>query len=659
MVLAIVIIFLQQRSVMAVEAQVEERAPPSSTKKRSWEALKPPLAEWILDAVASMGFKHTTPVQAATIPLFMGHKDVVVEAVTGSGKTLAYLIPIIEQLLRVEEKIKKHHVGAIILSPTRELATQIHGVLLSLLAFHAPSAALIDTIQEESRDNVETISQSNSNAIVPQLLVGGDTTTSNDLSSFLEKSPNVLVSTPGRLLSLLSSPHVHCPSSSFEVLVLDEADRLLDLGFKDELQKILGRLPKQRRTGLFSASVSEAVDQVVRVGLRNPVKIAVKVKSHATGEVAESRTPASLEMHYIVCAASHRLPTIAKLLSGLKSTPGKTMIYLSSCAAVDYMQHVLPCLLSPVFCIVPLHGKHPPSVRTKNFGIFSSANRPSILLTTDVAARGLDIPQVDLVLQNDPPTDPKVFLHRCGRAGRAGRRGMSILFLLPGREEDYVRFLAVRKTPVSLVEQPDTNITPTQAEDAASKIRQVVTQDRALHDKAQRGFVSWVRAYSKHQTSSIFRVEDIDWADQGKAWGLLKLPKMPELKGWEGDKSLGVLMDWASFPYRDKKREDARRMNEKARRIEKAEMEEADISGRGSDPRKAGRNTKRPWSEKLGAKDEREVRRDKKQKKRDHERWDNMTPEERKKQAELENMIAQVKKQNEEERCEDFHGFDD
>lgn len=125
--------------------------------------------------------------------------------------------------------------------------------------------------------------------VVAQLLVGGDTTPAQDLSCFLKRSPNLLISTPGRLLELLSSPHVHCPQSSFEVLVMDEADRLLDLGFKEDLQKILGRLPKQRRTGLFSATMTEAVDQLIRVGLRNPVKVAVKVKSITGGE--DRRTP--------------------------------------------------------------------------------------------------------------------------------------------------------------------------------------------------------------------------------------------------------------------------------------------------------------------------------------------------------------------------------
>lgn len=217
-----------------------------------------------------------------------------VEAVTGSGKTLAYVLPVVEKVLRLQERTKKYHVASIIVSPTRELASQIHGVVQNLLAFHSPSAVAMKHGDEYS-DSSETeqlipVYPSSTPVVLPQLLVGGDISVAQDLSYFLKYSPNLLIATPGRLLELLSSPHVHCPQSSFEVLVLDEADRLLDLGFKDELQKILGRLPKQRRTGLFSASVSEAVDQIVRVGLRNPVKIQVKVKG-ANGEV-DRRTPA-------------------------------------------------------------------------------------------------------------------------------------------------------------------------------------------------------------------------------------------------------------------------------------------------------------------------------------------------------------------------------
>ena len=172
----------------------------------------------------------------------------------------------------------------------RELATQIYGILQSLLAFHEPSAAAMKRFEDEESAGTEELSALSSGPkIVAQLLVGGDTTTSQDLSHFLQYDPSLMVATPGRLLELLSSPHVKCPQSSFEILVLDEADRLLDLGFRDDLQKILGKLPKQRRTGLFSASVSEAVGEIVRVGLRNPVKIAVKVRGVDGGQ--ERRTP--------------------------------------------------------------------------------------------------------------------------------------------------------------------------------------------------------------------------------------------------------------------------------------------------------------------------------------------------------------------------------
>jgi ATP-dependent RNA helicase DDX55/SPB4 len=161
------------------------------------------------------------------------------------------------------------------------------------LAFHGPSAAALKPPDENSQaaeGQLAALHSPSALSIVPQLLLGGATTPAQDLAHFLKQSPNLLISTPGRLLELLSSPHVHCPQSSFEVLVLDEADRLLDLGFKEDLQKILARLPKQRRTGLFSASVSEAVGEIVRVGLRNPVKIAVKVKGIGGGE--DRRTPA-------------------------------------------------------------------------------------------------------------------------------------------------------------------------------------------------------------------------------------------------------------------------------------------------------------------------------------------------------------------------------
>jgi ATP-dependent RNA helicase DDX55/SPB4 len=542
----------------------------------------------------------------------------------------------------LDEPIKKHHVGAIIISPTRELATQIYTVLTSLLAFHEPSAMALNSTEESGKKR-----STSALTLLPQLLLGGTTTPAQDVSSFLHNSPNLLVSTPGRLLELLSSPHVHCPQSSFEVLVLDEADRLLDLGFKDDLQKILQRLPKQRRTGLFSASVSEAVGEIVRVGLRNPVKIAVKVKS-TTGE--DKRTPASLQMSYLLTPPSQKFPALISLLSQLEPTPQKSIVYLSTCAAVDYFQHILAPLLPKQFSLIPLHGKHPPNVRQKNFSKYITAVTPTVLLTTDVAARGLDIPQVDLVVQIDPPSDPKVFLHRCGRAGRAGRRGLSVIFLQPGREEDYIPFLEVRKTPIIPLKKPVVTVTDEDAKGVTSEMRKQVLADRALYDKGQRAFVSWVKAYSKHQASSIFRVADLDWADLGSAWGLVRLPKMPELKKWDGDRTLGIELDMSEYSYADKVREKARRVA----------MEEAKTAGPyvPSEEVLRKRKEREAWSHKHEQQDLKEERRERKRRRREADRLAKMTDEERAKERDLQELIEKVKRKNLDEE-EVFEGFKD
>lgn len=575
------------------------------------------------------------------------------QAVTGSGKTLAFLLPLVQKLMRLEEPTKRGHVFAIVVSPTRELAVQIHSVLSSLVAFHGPSAEMTPYLKEDDSKRPDSTVP----VIVPQLLVGGTTTTQQDLSFFVRHAPNVLVSTPGRLVELLAAPQVRCPHNTFEMLILDEADRILDMGFRQDLQKILSHLPKQRRTGLFSASVSEAVSQIITVGLRNPVKIAVRVKSLKDGNVIEDRKiPASLQMSYLVTPASQKLPALAQLLDKLQPRPQRSIVFLSTCAAVDYFQHILPKLLPSGYTLVPLHGKLPAKAREKSFARFVNSVSPSILLCTDLAARGLDIPQVDLVCQIDPPSDPKVFIHRAGRAGRAGRKGLAVVFLHPGREEDYIAFLEIRKTPIEPLAKPHVSATSDDAEAATAAIRAVLRSDRAYHDKAQRAFVSWVRSYAAHQTSSIFRVADLDWADLGRAWGLLRLPTMPELRGWDGDRTLGLgETDWDAFAYKDKAREKAR--------LEALEAERNGTAGGGAGDAEERKNRKRrnteAWSQKHERAELRSQRREKRQKRREKVREANMTEEEKIKAKELEELIEEVKRRNQGKKEEEFSGFDD
>jgi ATP-dependent RNA helicase DDX55/SPB4 len=320
-------------------------------------------------------------------------------------------------------------------------------------------------------------------------------------------------------------------------------------------------------------------------------------------------------------------------------TPHKIIIYFSTCASVDYYghEHILPLFLPDKFVAIPLHGKHPPNVRQKNFTRFANSTTPSILLTTDVAARGLDIPSVDVVIQ-DPPTDPKAFLHRCGRAGRAGRRGLSILFLSPGREEDYIPFLEVRKTPVELFQSPPISVSTADAVAATEGIQKAVLDDRSLHDKGQKAFVSWVRSYSKHQASSIFRIADLDWEELGRAWGLLRLPKMPELRKFTGDRGLGVIVDWDNYAYKDKQRERHRKETLNGRTDADGHLDAPSTS-----PLKRPASHSIAWSKTLEKKRKREQKREEKRARMERERWGKMTEEEREKIRETDRMVAKIR----------------
>ncbi|KAL8276635.1 hypothetical protein RQP46_010984 [Phenoliferia psychrophenolica] len=531
-----------------------------------WSNLKPELTPWIAAVVRDLGFEQMTPVQASTIPLFMQHKDVVVEAVTGSGKTLAFVIPVLEKIIRREKVLGKREIGAIIVSPTRELATQIHSVFSQFIA------------SQSSTSSAPVLP-------APLLLIGGNSLQA-DIAAFYEGGADILVGTPGRLEEFLLGSSSVGPKNrrsetavgvgstkELECLVMDEADRLLDLGFTPTLTRLLSHLPKQRRTGLFSATMTDALGQLVRVGLRNPVRVVVKVEakrqvSDKGKEVAggDRRTPASLQNGYVLVAPDAKFSTMVQILHQEveEDSARKFIIYFATCATVDYFYKLLsvhPALST--FSVHSLHGQMSPTRRSSTFAAFVAlpATTPGILLCTDVAARGLDLPDVDVVLQVDPPQDPKVFSHRCGRTARAGREGKAIVLLNKGKEEEYIEFLKVRKVPLRRFEVrllPDVD-----ANSLSADFRKTVLTDRDLHEKGTKAFVSFARAYSKHEASYIFRIKDLDLVALAKSFGLLKLPKMPEVKGKEAQWE-EVEVDWEEYAYSDKVREKQRRQEAEA-----------------------------------------------------------------------------------------------
>lgn len=570
------------------------------------------------------------------------------------------------RLLQVEEPNKKGHVRSLVLAPTKELATQIYEVLKGLLGFHAASAAMLDAAataddglsDSEGEEVVAKPVIPPGPYLIPQLLIGGRQKLGEDLATFSTLNPNILIGTPRRVLEVLQSPKVVLRRHWFDLLILDEADRLLDPNFQPDLQKILELVPKERRTGLFSASVSEAVDELVRVGMRYPFKISAKVRSK-TGAL-DKRTPESLKLCHVVTKPSRKLPVLRRILDDTKAM--KTIIYVSTRAGVDYWSHVLPTVLG--VSVFPLHGDHKTAIRSKNLQRFRDATSSAALLTTDVLARGIDIPDIDMVVQLDAPSQPKDFIHRCGRSGRAGKRGMAITFINEGGEEDYIKYLDLQGT--KLEAYPDVaSISDEDVVRTTAQIRVVMMQKREMHDRSQKAFVSWVQAYTKQLPADIFNIRKLDWAELGRAWGLLQWPKMPELKkhfpAAASDRTAGLdlpaELQLDALAYADSVREAQRQtILQSIGRGERPPLP-ARFAGAAAELR---RRTQKAWSGQKEAKHVREERRERKDVRRQAERSGKMSESERADQMVLDDLVEQVRQQHAntvDEGEEEFEGF--
>ncbi|CAM9212399.1 unnamed protein product, partial [Ascophyllum nodosum] len=522
----------KQHETKPVATATAKRSTAGRTPSTSFKHCRPSLSQEVIEVVTKMGFESMTPVQAATIPLFLSNKDVCVEAVTGSGKTLAFVVPVIEMILRRETDLKRNQIGAIILTPTRELANQIFGVVSKF-------AELLD----ESK---------------PLLLVGG-TSVEDCLEAFRKGGASILVGTPGRVDDMLRNQSVF-DVRELEALVLDEADTLLDMGFAGTLNSIFALLPKQRRTGLFSATQTRETKALARAGLRNPATVSVAVRSkQAVGDEGTNHktqaTPSSLENFYITCAADEKL---AQLVGFLKERVGeKTIVFLMTCASVDFFSKVLSRLEGVKELSLKVEGLHGRMVQKRRTAVFERflSQDGGLLVCTDVAARGIDIPDVAWIVQFDPPQDPSYFVHRVGRTARAGRKGKSLTLLCPA-EDAYVPFLFNRKVPLREME-------PFRSVDSnklLGEVKGIVKGDRDVLEKGTRAFISFIRAYKEHQCSFIFRFNDLDLAAVARSFCLLRLPKIAELsdrtvaESFEKDRAV----DFTAIKYADKVREKAR-----------------------------------------------------------------------------------------------------
>ena len=329
------------------------------------------LSEAILESIREVGFEHPTPIQAAVIPPAMQGRDVIALAQTGSGKTAAFVIPLAEKL---------RHTGglrALIVSPTREIALQTQAFIELFGKNHdLKSACLIGGVKMKPQMNA------------------------------LAAKPDIIVATPGRLLDHVERRSVRV--DAVEDLVLDEADHMLDLGFLPQVRQIVSRLPKQRRTMMFSATMPPAIEELARTMLHDPLRIDI---------IPAGRAAVGITHRLYVVAPENKRPCLLALLG---QELGSTLVFTRRKVDAEWLFHILQRQGHPV---ARIHSNQSQGKRVQALTDFREGSH-RILVATDIAGRGIDVPGIEHVINFDLPENVEDYIHRAGRTARVDREGI-------------------------------------------------------------------------------------------------------------------------------------------------------------------------------------------------------------------------------------------
>lgn len=568
--------------------------------------LTPTLAAHLL---TKMELKAPTAIQKASIPqLVKEDSDAFIQAQTGSGKTLAYLLPLVQRIINLRDsgaipknagKVNEDSIHrdaglfAIILAPTRELCKQISVVLENLLRC--------------------------AHWIVAGTVIGGEKKKSE--KARLRKGLNILVATPGRLVDHLDNTRV-LDVSNVRWLILDEGDRLMDLGFEEEIHGIMKKLdarqrpssivglPTKRTTVLCSATLKMNVQRLGEISLKDAVHIKADPtetegeNGDVNGEEKNAFTvPAQLQQSYIIAASKLRLVTLTALMKRTfmrKGSVMKAIIFVSCADSVEFHFEVFTrkdenantepqqaessdesdteegdgqsraktmaaakaaehgtighatafSNASNPVTIHKLHGSLPQNVRTATLGAFAHSKEAAVLICTDVASRGLDLPNIDLVVEYDPAFSSDEHLHRIGRTARLGRDGRAIVFLLPGSEEGYVDILKrsyrdggkalSRQTANDVLKRGfggNTDATSQNWEEKATDwqldVERWALENPQSLELARRAFQSHIRAYATHVAAerNMFNIKELHLGHLAKAFALRDRPSKINVPG--------------------------------------------------------------------------------------------------------------------------------
>jgi len=368
------------------------------------------LSDALVEAVAALGYEEATPIQREAIPVLLSGRDIIGQAGTGTGKTAAFALPLLHRLIETPAE-KKSAVRAMILVPTRELAMQV-----------------AEAIHKYAKKTTLTV--------VP--LYGG--APMDQQIRALRRGVDIVVATPGRALDHLRRKTLDL--TSLEILVLDEADEMLDMGFAEDLEAILTSTPESRQTALFAATMAPRIASIAERHLRKPERITIKAEKRAPGKM-----PLVRQVAYMV-SRQQKSFALGRILEF--EDPTSAIVFCRTRIEVDELTDTLK---SHGYGAQALHGGLDQRQRDRVMQLFRTG-KSDVLVATDVAARGLDIDHVSHVINYDIPTAPEVYIHRIGRTGRIGREGVAITLVDP-REQRTLRYIeTLIKQKIDIVTLP-------------------------------------------------------------------------------------------------------------------------------------------------------------------------------------------------------------
>jgi len=470
------------------------------------------------NALIKAEFLKPTPIQKASILPALKGKDILGSAKTGSGKTLAFIIPILENLY-LNKWNSSFGAAAVVISPTRELAYQTFEVLRKVGHKHDFSAGLV---------------------------IGGKS--AEDEAKHIHKT-NILICTPGRLLQHMDQTHSFS-GENIKIMVLDEADKLLEMGFEKTLNAILQNIPSDRQTLLFSATQTKSVKSLAKLCLKDPAYIDVSSESvHST--------PNSLKQRYLICELQDKVNLLYSFLrSHLKA---KTLVFFNSCKQVQFIYHAF-CRLRPGISIMHLHGRMNQIKRMAFYKEFCR-KKSAVMFATDVASRGLDFPAVDWVLQLDCPEDVQTYIHRAGRTARLHEKGNGLLVLLPTEVDGMLNELKKSRVPVEKSE-----INPKKLTSIESKMQSLCAEDKEMKERAQRSFVAYSKSVLMMKNKNIFKVEKLPFKEYSSSLGLAIPPRLRFL-----EKKFGLSTNVSTATKVIDLKESLDQMNSRSERIDTLE----------------------------------------------------------------------------------------